>query len=150
MPSHCSVRSCSDRLKQLLLPCFSFCFTNYSTSNAMRSVWSTSTSAAATKHGTGPLLQSTATEHATSSSSTATEHATSYASASVSSDGVHLAENFAKSQPPASGAVRGKRRATVQVTLTESQYYDLVDIRHPRNCLTSCVGLYHPVLQIQS
>ena len=59
MPSHCSVRSCSDRLKQLLLPCFSFCFTNYSTSNAMRSVWSTSTSAAATEHGTGQLLQST-------------------------------------------------------------------------------------------
>ena len=102
----------------------------------------------ATEHATSS--SSTATEHATFSSSTATEHATSYASASVSSDGVHLAENFAKSQPPASGAVRGKRRATVQVTLTESQYYDLVDIRHPRNCLTSCVGLYHPVLQIQS
>ena len=54
---------------------------------------------------------STATEHATSSSSTATEHATSYASASVSSDGVHLAENFAaKWQPPAPGALRGTYR----------------------------------------
>ena len=60
MPSHCSVRSCSDRLKQLLLPCFSFRFTNYSTSNAMSSAWSASTSSAATEHGTGPLLQSTA------------------------------------------------------------------------------------------
>ena len=60
MPSHCSVRSCSDRLKQLLLPCFSFRFTNYSTSNAMSSAWSASTSATATERGTGPLLQSTA------------------------------------------------------------------------------------------
>ena len=49
-----------DRLKQLLLPCFSFRFTNYSTSNAMSSVWSPFTSSAATAHGTGPLLQSTA------------------------------------------------------------------------------------------
>ena len=83
MPSHCSVCSFSDRLKQLLLPCFSFRFTNYSTSNAMVSVWSASSSATATEHGTGPLLQSTATEHA---------------------------ENFAKWQPPAPGAVRGKFR----------------------------------------
>ena len=60
MPSHCSVRSCSDRLKQLLLPCFSFRFTNYSTSNAMSSAGSASTSSAATEHGTEPLLQSTA------------------------------------------------------------------------------------------
>ena len=81
----------------------------------MRSVWSTSTSAAATKHGTGPLLQSTATEHATSSSSTATEHATSYAPASVSSDGVHLAENFAKWQPPAPGAIRGEFRSIGEI-----------------------------------
>ena len=58
----------------------------------------------------GLLEKSTATKHATSSSSTATEHATSYASASVSSDGVHLAENFAKWQPPAPGALRGKHR----------------------------------------
>ena len=49
-----------DRLKQLLLPCFSFRFTNYSTSNAMSSAWSALTSSAATEHGTGPLLQSTA------------------------------------------------------------------------------------------
>ena len=60
MPSHCNVRSCSDRLKQLLLPCFSFRFTNYFTSNAMSSAWSASTSSAATERGTGPLLQSTA------------------------------------------------------------------------------------------
>ena len=60
MPSHCSVRACSDRLKQLLLPSFSFRFTNYSTSNAMSSTRSISTSSAATDHGTGPLLQSTA------------------------------------------------------------------------------------------
>ena len=60
MPSHCSVRSCSDQLKQLLLPCFSFRFANYSTSNAMSSAWPASTSSAATEHGTGPLLQSTA------------------------------------------------------------------------------------------
>ena len=44
----------------MLLPCFSFRFTNYSTSNAMSSAWSASTSSAATEHGTGPLLQSTA------------------------------------------------------------------------------------------
>ena len=62
----------------------------------------------ATEHATSS--SSTATEHATFSSSTATEHATSYASASVSSDGVHLAENFAKWQPPAPGKLRGKWR----------------------------------------
>ena len=61
-----------DRLKQLLLPCFSFRFTNYSTSvylhamvgvdivRDLSSAWSASTSSAATEHGTGPLLQSTA------------------------------------------------------------------------------------------
>ena len=51
---------CFNRLKQLLLPCCSVRFTNYSTSNAMSSAWLVSTSAAATEHGTGPLLQSTA------------------------------------------------------------------------------------------
>ena len=62
----------------------------------------------ATEHAT--FSSSTATEHATSSSSTATEHATFYAAATVSNDGVHLAENFAQWQPPAPGALRGKSR----------------------------------------
>ena len=53
----------------------------------------------ATEHATSS--SSTATEHATTSSSTATEHATSYAFASASTDGLHLAENFAQWQPPA-------------------------------------------------
>ena len=56
-PRHLMLR---DRLKQLLLPCFSFRFTNYSTSNAMSSAWSPLPSSSATVHGTGPLLQSTA------------------------------------------------------------------------------------------
>ena len=60
MPSHCSVRSCSDRLKQLLLPCFNLRFTNYSTSDAMPSAWSALRSPVATEHGTVPLIQSTA------------------------------------------------------------------------------------------
>ena len=46
-----------DRLKQLLLLCFSFRFTNYSTSNAMSSAWSASTSSAATEHGTGRIMK---------------------------------------------------------------------------------------------
>ena len=60
MPSHCSVRSCSDQLKQLLLPCFSFRFAKYSTSNAMSSVWSALTPSASTADGAGPLQQRTA------------------------------------------------------------------------------------------
>ena len=45
---------------QALLSCFTFRFTNYSTSNAMSSAWSPLPSSSATVHGTGPLLQSTA------------------------------------------------------------------------------------------
>ena len=46
-----------DRPKQLLLSCFSFRFTNYSTSNAMSSAWSASTSSDATEHGTERILK---------------------------------------------------------------------------------------------
>ena len=57
--SYCSLHSCNDRLKQLLLPYFRFPFTNYCTSNAMSSACSAWRSSAATEHDTEPLLQST-------------------------------------------------------------------------------------------
>ena len=62
MPSHCNVRSCRELLKQLLLPCFSFRFTKYSSSKSMSSATLDSTTAAASENGTGSLPQSTAVE----------------------------------------------------------------------------------------
>ena len=56
MPSHCNPHLCSDQLKQLLLPCFSFRFTSYSTSNTMLSARSALTPSAATEHDNEPLL----------------------------------------------------------------------------------------------
>ena len=55
MPSLCSVFSCSDRLKHLLVPSFSFRFTKYFTSKAMSLAWS-----AWTEDDSGTLSQSTA------------------------------------------------------------------------------------------
>ena len=75
MPSHCNPYLCSDRLKQLLLPCFSFRFTSYSTSHTMLSAWSALTPSAATEHDNEPLLQSTAASSTAGIPETATEHA---------------------------------------------------------------------------
>ena len=56
MPSHCNPHLCSDRLKHVLLPCFSFRCTSYSTSNTMLSARSALTASAATEHDNEPLL----------------------------------------------------------------------------------------------
>ena len=59
MPSHCNPHLCSDRLRQLLLPCCRFRFTSNSTSNTMLSAWPALTPSAATEHDNELLLQST-------------------------------------------------------------------------------------------
>ena len=74
MPSHCNPHLCSDRLKHLLLPCFSFRFTSYSTSNTMLSARSALTPSAATEHDNELLLQHTATSSTARIPEAATEH----------------------------------------------------------------------------
>ena len=74
MPSHCNPHLCSDQLKQLLLPCFSFRFTSYSTSNTMLSARSALTPSAATEHDNEPLLQSTAASSTAWIPEAATDH----------------------------------------------------------------------------
>ena len=74
MPSHCNPHLCSDRLKHLLLPCFSFRFTSYSTSNTMLSARSALTPSAATEHDNEPLLQHTAASSTARIPEAATEH----------------------------------------------------------------------------
>ena len=63
MPSLCRMCFCSDRLKHLLVPSFSFRFTNYFTSKAMSSAWFASKAivqSGATEHGIETLPQSAA------------------------------------------------------------------------------------------